>query len=570
MGGRARCGSALLWAACVAVLGCTPSGKEASEAPPGAGPSEPAPPGAPAPQTPTETEAPSDPGSPRPLPTDGGTPVDGGSPGGAVIPEEPKPTVCAPTGGEPRWLQEGEPLTVTLGCGTGHTDAALRFTVEPLPPGASVDEASGTLRWTPGKDQAAVWMLTVTERTTGEKGHLKVGVADNWQASGNVPVVDAARHTEEYGLPVFHLTFADRMTAGGYIPATLVYRGRTYTMEAKYRGATSSGFPKRSYTFKFQDEDKFDEPFLAGFMDRRRLVMISPFNDNSYLRPRLAFGLWNRMSPEHIQIKTYSAVLYTNGQYRGLFTVADHVSKQLFKRHGLNPDGDLFKAVDADANFSLLDAEGAAKSHLAQGYEKKEGLINTSAPIVDITAWVADTGGASFREGWESRMVTRDYEDWWIFNTLILGADSSAKNAYHYRDTPGNGRWRYIPWDLDASFGQGWDTKRYSSDARPNYSEDNLLFARMLADPAIAGPMRARYQALLKNELSAEVVLGMLEAYEKEIRPSALRDEARWGKQYREFVRWNYRTDYTTHDEEVEYLRRWIAERWDMLERRLP
>ena len=305
-------------------------------------------------------------------------------------------------------------------------------------------------------------------------------------------------------------------------------------------------------------------------MDRRRLVMISPFNDNSYLRPRLAFGLWNRMSPEHIQIKTYSAVLYTNGQYRGLFTVADHVSKQLFKRHGLNPDGDLFKAVDADANFSRLDADGAAKSHLAQGYEKKEGLINTSAPIADLTAWVADTGGAAFRAGWESRMVTRDYEDWWIFNTLILGADSSAKNAYHYRDTPGNGRWRFIPWDLDASFGQGWDTKRYSSDARPNYTEDNLLFARMLADPAIAGPMRARYQALLKDELSAEVVLGMLEAYEKEIRPSALRDEARWGKQYREFVRWNYRTDYTTHDEEVEYLRRWITERWDMLERRLP
>jgi hypothetical protein len=30
------------------------------------------------------------------------------------------------------------------------------------------------------------------------------------------------------------------------------------------------------------------------------------------------------------------------------------------------------------------------------------------------------------------------------------------------------------------------------------------------------------------------------------------------------------RTDFTTHEQEVEYLRRWIRERWSMLERRLP
>ena len=71
-------------------------------------------------------------------------------------------------------------------------------------------------------------------------------------------------------------------------------------------------------------------------------------------------------------------------------------------------------------------------------------------------------------------------------------------------------RCHLIPWDLDASFGQGWDTRRRGATELLDFSDDNLLFEKMLADPAIAGPMRERY------------------------------------------------------------CRRWVDQRWDLLERRLP
>jgi len=79
-----------------------------------------------------------------------------------------------------------------------------------------VNEVTGTFRWTPARDQAAVWMLTLTERTTGETGTLEVGVVDNWQAAGNAPIADPAKYPEEYGLPVFHLFYPGELTAGGY------------------------------------------------------------------------------------------------------------------------------------------------------------------------------------------------------------------------------------------------------------------------------------------------------------------------------------------------------------------
>ncbi|HYO74491.1 MAG TPA: hypothetical protein VEU33_51295, partial [Archangium sp.] len=61
-----------------------------------------------------------------------------------------------------------------------------------------------------------------------------------------------------------------------------------------------------------------------------------------------------------------------------------------------------------------------------------------------------------------------------------------------------------------------------------------------------------------------------IDGYEREFGPVALRDEARWGEQYRTFERWADRTDFTTHAQEVEYIRQWVRERWKLLERRLP
>ncbi|WP_434345381.1 CotH kinase family protein [Myxococcus virescens] len=514
-----------------------------------------------------------------------GTP-DGGEPDGGPPPQT---NLCAPTAGEPRWVLEGEPISATVTCTTGHAAPDTRFIVDNLPPGARFDAATGTLSWTPGKDQAAVWHLTLREESTGETGTLKVGVAENESAPGNVPIVDPAAYTEEFGLPVFHLSYEGGLTAGGYRPVQLVYRGQRFDLEAKYRGATSSVFPKRSLTLKFPDENLFTEPvFGNGFEDRKRVVLITTFNDNSYMRSRLAFDVWSRMSPGHIHLRTYSAVLYANNKYVGLYTAADHVNKRLMAAHGIDKDADAFKAVDNRANFSRLRKDGTPKSSLHEGFEKSEGTPEEGepgafAPLEALTAFIADSNADAFRAGFPQRMNARDYEDWWIFNTLILGVDSQAKNAYHAYDPATGGPWRFIPWDLDASFGQSYDTTRTSPAARPTFRDDNLLFQRMLADPTIAGPMRERYRALLRDTLNVEVMQTLIDGYVQETAPSARRDWAKWGAKHRafgdpndpwgghgNFPHWHTRQDFNSYEEEVEYVRQWIRTRWGALESQLP
>ncbi|MBN1205473.1 MAG: CotH kinase family protein [Myxococcaceae bacterium] len=403
-------------------------------------------------------------------------------------------------------------------------------------------------------------------------------VMNGWSDSlpGCEELESSALHAEEDGLPVFHLFFAPSLPEeDGDQPARLFSWGRCSSVEAKLRGHTSRAFPKRSYTLTFPPSARFEDPLLdAGFTGRRKLVLISPFNDNSYLRSRLAFTLWNRMSPEHLQVKTGSAILYLNGKYWGLYTVADHVDGELLAAQGLDAEGELFKAIGFEANFSRHTLEGSLKSSLTAGFEKKEGQPRSGRgayeSILAFTEFVADADAETFRAERGSWMETRDYEDWWIFATLVHTNDSVSKNAYHYRAPGAEGLWRFIPWDLDTSFGQAWNTWRIAPELLSDFSDRNLLFARMLADPSIAGPMRERYRDLLRGELREEEVLGLIEQYSRELAAAARRDEAHWGKAYRDFRRWRRRTDFTTYDEEIEYLRQWVHARWRLLEQQLP
>ncbi|NVJ20428.1 CotH kinase family protein [Myxococcus sp. AM011] len=528
------------------------------------------------PTTPQERPDAGVPDAGEPTPPDAGPP-DAGS----------APTVCAPTAGETRWLTEGQLVTATVTCSTGNTTTGLRFSVDNLPPGAAFDEATATLRWTPGRDQAAVWNLVLREHTSNETGILKVGVAENDGAPGNVKIVDPKTYTEEYGLPVFHLIYTPPLTSGSDKPAQLIYRGRTYNIEAKYRGATSGAFPKRSFTLEFPDEDLFNEPvFGDGFLKKKRVALVTTFNDNSYVRTRLAFDLWSKMSPEHIRVRTFSAVLYANNRYLGLYTAADLPHKRMMAENGMDKDSDLFKAVENDANFSRIRKNGEPKASLREGFEKKVGEPEMGQPhawdtLEAFITFVADSDDATFRTGFPRRTRQRDYEDWWIFNSLILGTDSHSKNAYHAYDPKTQGPWRFIPWDLDASFGQNFDTTRTSPTTRSNFTGNNRIFARLLADPTFAGPMRQRYQALLRDELKLEAVLALIDTYEKETSAVAKRDWARWQLEYRamgapgtvgegNFPAWYQRTDFLTYEEELAYVRQWVRTRWPVLQSQLP
>jgi spore coat protein H len=485
---------------------------------------------------------------------------DGDDDDSEVPPRPDAGLVCDPQAGGPYWLTEGETVTVRAECATGLTSETL--TIEPLPDGAEWDAESATLTWTPGLDQAAVYELEVTGAS--EVGQVKIGVADRWDDPDNQPV-DPLTYTEEYGLPVFHLDSSPDINGDDYTPATIIYRGHEYAgTEAKNRGASSLDYPKKSFTLKFTREDKFsDEP--RQFLGKRKVVLNTTFDDNSYLRQRLVYELWNRLDPEHIQIQHYSAVLFLDGVYHGVYEVLDHVDGYLMEDHGLRQDGNLYKSINHDANFRLLGSDDQPKQTLHDGYEKKEGTplegeAGAFADLEELVEWVANATPTQFAAQLEERIDRRDFEDWWLLIALTEADDSAGKNCYLYHDPVRGGPFRYIPWDFNHSYGQDWETFRQAADVDPeDYTWANAIFERLLTVPSTGDPLRARFREALDGVWRVDTVLAFFDAFVAEMDAAVRRDEERWGAEYAAY--WD-RDDLTTYDQEIAYVRAWIEERW--------
>ena len=496
---------------------------------------------------------------------DGGA-VDGGVPGEDTT---PRPAALCQPG--PRWLTEGETVEIDILCaGTDSAQIGSAVVVEPLPEGAVYDPAAGRLRWTPALDQAAVYHLTAAIPERMESISLTIGVADDWDHPDNVPIVDREAYPLEYGMPVFFLSPPPE-DDDDYEPTTIVYGGHTYDAKAKMRGSSSLHYPKNSYTLKFPKDDLFSDPERAGgFLNKRKVVLTTTFDDNSYARQRLAFELWNSLDPEHIQVQSYMGVVYLEDDFWGIYAVTDHIDDDLMEENGLWRDGNLYKGKSSNANFRLVDKHGDPKEDIVYGFEKKEGVIEEGTgaydDLVDLIYFLADSDEETIERELGMHIDLGDYMDWMIMASFMVGRDSGANNAYHYHD-PGS-PWRMVMWDFNSTFGQDYVTKRVDSDKTGFYEDDNQIFEYFVTIPAFSDQFATRYRAALDKVLTVPRAHAIIDEVLANIRDVVPRDVARWREQYEDFERWDDRDDFTTHEEEIEYLRTWIAERWAFLDER--
>lgn len=378
---------------------------------------------------------------------------------------------------------------------------------------------------------------------------------------------------EEDGLPVVHLWVASEVNDADYVPAVLVYRGHSYQgVQAKFRGKTSLRYPKKSFTIKLAKNDLFAEP-AQGMNERRRIVLTTTFDDNSYVRQRMAYALWNRLDPT-IEVRSYNAVLYLNGAYHGLYLVGDHIDDELMEASGLWPHGNLYKARTNDANFRLVDRRKRRKESLARGYTKEEGspAAHEDGAFDDLLAlvrWVAEAPAEQIVAEIDWRLDRADFEAWLVLVSSIEATDSEGKNSYLYHDArldAPDARWHCVPWDFNASFGQNYRTRRLQSDRLPEiYGDFNALFAHLVTIPELQASLAQRYHDALNRNWKSHQVLALFDAYSDEVAAAAERDEQLWGEAMRDF--WN-RDPFNTYAEERAYTRQWIADRWALLERR--
>lgn len=319
-------------------------------------------------------------------------------------------------------------------------------------------------------------------------------------------------------------------------------------------GGYARTVPKLSYRLRFPEDAGGADPrldvFGAGAEPLRRLVLHASWIDPTFARNALVYERLRALGG--LAPRTAFVALHFNGAFWGLYVVNERIDALWLRKQGFDPDGNLYKAENHNANW-------ADKSDPLAGYDKERGEDRPSDDLGDLLRALSHTRAtaADFAREVEPRLSLADHAVWTALHVLALNQDTFTKNYYLYHDpaapsgTPA-GRFRIVSWDADATFGISWDGARIASDDRRWHGTD-AFSPRLYGIPEYrAGYLRGLRAWLEDGPLALRALQARTAEWREALRTCAAAD----------FERWERGLDW---DAEYDYLDASIRERHDTL-----
>ncbi len=262
--------------------------------------------------------------------------------------------------------------------------------------------------------------------------------------------VDAKAAPEYYGtivvdpslesqLPVVHwfVETPSRADTDRGTQASLFYDGEFYdNVFVRNRGGTARSWPKKSYKIEFNDDHQF--LLHPGVPRVDELDLNATYTDKSYVRAALTSEFQldaGTPSPE-----TYHVRVQRNAQFFSLALVVEQPDLDFLRRHGLDPEGALYKGGPGSTYTS------------SGGFEKKNRDDDDRSDVNALIQGLRLRGEALEQFLFDSANIPAQI-NFMATNIITQNIDASDKNHYLYRDTNGTGEWFMMPWDLDLVFG---------------------------------------------------------------------------------------------------------------------
>ncbi|HKX61987.1 MAG TPA: lamin tail domain-containing protein, partial [Verrucomicrobiae bacterium] len=301
--------------------------------------------------------------------------------------------------------------------------------------------------------------IPASASTNGQMIRYLIAATDVLANASRWPLFTSPTGTEEYlgtivnptnvtsKLPIFHLFVAAGQMggidseSGGRI--SFFYDGEFYdNVYMELRGNTSAGLAKKAHRLEFNRGHELRHAGPGG--RTRKSSLLAEYLDPAYLRQHLCFWFLNQIGvPAPFD---YPVRVQMNGQFYQLAFHNDVIGQEQVERMGYDPKGALYKAVgnlvpgfSSTGVFQKLEPDNDPSRTdylaLANGINESASLTvrrNTVFDLLDVPQVINHLSGAR----WSS-----ENDDVWA-------------NMSIYRDTFGDGLWRCIPFDMNASWGQ--------------------------------------------------------------------------------------------------------------------
>ncbi len=198
-------------------------------------------------------------------------------------------------------------------------------------------------------------------------------------------------------------------------------------------------------------------------------------------------------------------VLYLAGEYWGVYYLRERFSDAYVASH-LN--------VKKESVDLLVSTDGYVQDGSSKDFDALKQYVKTH-----------DMSKDTHYEYLCSQIDVNSLMDWYICRSYM--GDKDLANIRRFRSTEGDGKWRWMYFDLDWAF--YIDTDNPVKDIVHNSNGEPILIGALLKHKKGKQAFVERYAALMKTVLNEQQISQRVDAIAHEIRSEMKADRARWG-----------------------------------------
>jgi hypothetical protein len=221
----------------------------------------------------------------------------------------------------------------------------------------------------------------------------------------------------------------------------------------RIKGATSRFNPKKSFKIGFNS-------FVKGQKYQRleKLNLNANWNDPTQIRTHLAIKLYENAG---ISVSRSSFTeLYINGSYYGLYNMIEQIDDAYVKSRYGSKKGNLYKCLsNADLSYRGDRIKEYTNHEKNPTYQLKTNKKKADySGLLSFLKLLNQNTGSGHKCQLENRFNMDDYLKVAAVDLLIANWDGYIfnRNNYYLYDNPKTGKFEYIPYDFDNTFGTDW------------------------------------------------------------------------------------------------------------------
>ena len=291
----------------------------------------------------------------------------------------------------------------------------------------------------------------------------------------------------------------------------------------KIHGGWSRAAPQKSLALIARNRygnNRFELPVFEGKSLSRFKQWLLRNSGNDWVRTLFRDAVSQKLAGSlGLESQGYQPVhVYLNGEYWGIQNLRERLNEHFIAGNfGLSSDA--FDLLEGDLDRRIISGDFDA-------FDRLLFYLRDNSPQ-----------NAGFIDGVEGMMDVANFFDYMVTQIFIDNTDWPGNNVRYWRERGENGRWRWIPFDLDGGFDirhTGFDTNTLQSvlgDRNHPFQPSWLryIFQRLLSNPVLENRFLTRFQDLINTTYSTSNVLAIFEELERQLEPEIERHIGRWG-----------------------------------------